>query len=75
MAKKDYLKDIDEVTKGADMQSAKKTTKAQGTRKKVRKEINLDEEMINAIKSFHRGTVSSYCLMAIQNQMRDDGIL
>ena len=31
--------------------------------------------MINAIKSFHRGTVSSYCLMTIQNQMRDDGIL
>ena len=43
--------------------------------KKVRKEISLDEEMIAAIKSFHRGTVSSYCLMAIQNQMRDDGIL
>jgi len=75
MAKIDYLDDIDEITKGADMKSARNIKKSSGTRKKVRKEINLDEEMINAIKGFHRGTISSYLLNAIQTQMRRDGIL
>lgn len=72
MAKKSFLKNIENVKSSAAMsenESAKKTFE------KKKKLINIPVEWEDKIKAYHGGTVSAYILIALQERMQKDGLI
>jgi hypothetical protein len=72
MARKDHLDMIDDALDSA----ALKETQHKSTNKEKKvKTINLSLAWEDSIKEYFGGTVSGYITMAIQEQMKRDGIL
>ena len=57
------------------MSKEKDTKKQNSTIEKKRKIILIIKEWEQKIKEYHKGTVSSYIHIAIQEKMKRDGIL
>ena len=73
MAKKEFLKNIEQVKSSAAMseqQSNKITSK-----EKKKKLITIPVDWEDRIKEFHGGTVSAYILIALQERMQKDRLL
>jgi len=73
MARKDHLNMIDDALDSAALKETQQH-KSINKEKKV-KTINLSVAWENSIKEYFGGTVSGYITMAIQEQMKRDGIL
>lgn len=71
MAKKTFLQNIEKVKQSAAM--SEQNPKAEHEKKKKLIAIPVDWE--EKIREFHRGTLSGYILIALQERMQRDGIL
>ncbi|MBN2896963.1 MAG: hypothetical protein JXK05_13845 [Campylobacterales bacterium] len=72
MAKKEFLKNLEQVKKSAAMtEQVTKSTKQE----KMKKLISLPVEWDEKIRAFHGGTVNAYILIAIQERMQRDGLI
>lgn len=74
MARKDKLDFVDQALESANLQEKQKVTQSTNKTKKV-KTIQILVDWEERIKAYYGGTVSGYITTAIQNQMRNDGIL
>lgn len=72
MARKDHLDMIDDALDSA---ALKETQQKSTNKEKKVKTINLSVAWEDSIKEYFGGTVSGYITMAIQEQMKRDGIL
>ena len=72
MAKKSFLKNIEQVKSSAAMSENKKDEKSFNKKKKL---ISIPVEWEDKIKAYHGGTVSAYILIALQERMQKDGLI
>ena len=72
MAKKDFLKNINQVTSSAALDEQKKSPEKPQKKKKL---ISLPVEWEEKIKAYYGGSVNAYILIAIQERMQKDGLL
>lgn len=72
----DMLEGIDDVIGAADMTSSNNSgDTVSPKKKKVRKEISLDVDLIETLKKHHTGTLASYIVIAVQEKMKRDGMI
>lgn len=74
MARKDKLDFVDKALESANLHEKKKEEKKRDKTKKI-KTIQILVDWEERIKEYHGGTISGYITTAIQNQMKNDGIL
>lgn len=74
MARKDNLDFVDKAVESANLQEKTKKENNKNKTKKV-KTIQILVDWEEKIKAYHGGTVAGYITTAIQNQMKNDGIL
>ena len=72
MARKDNLDFVDQAVESANLQEKSNTPK---NKEKKIKTIQILVDWEEKIKAYHGGTVAGYITTAIQNQMKNDGIL
>jgi len=72
MAKKSFLKNIEQVKSSAAMRENETIKKSFHKKKKL---INIPIEWEDKIKAFHGGTVSAYITIALQERMQKDGLI
>ena len=75
MAKKDMLKNLDEVVEGADVASEKKVKSAEGKKEMKMKNLKIPVEWDEKIKAFTGSPSSGYMAGAIKDKMIRDGLL
>jgi len=73
MAKKTFLQNIEKVKQSAAM--SEQTGSAKSDNEKKKKLIAIPTDWEDKIREFHRGTVSGYILIALQERMQRDGLL
>ncbi len=74
MARKDNLDFVDKAVESANLQEKTKQEGSKNKSKKI-KTIQILVDWEEKIKEYHGGTVAGYITTAIQNQMKNDGIL
>ncbi len=75
MSKADRLKKMSEAVMGADLKTEQEKKEHNGKVEIKNKNLRYSKEWDTIISNNYGGTVTAYILMAIQNQMKNDGFI